>query len=235
MFEDSTFESNGKIRTRSRRWMLVTFALNASVLLALIVIPLIYPEALPRMASIMLMEAPAPPPEAPKPQPVPPGAVVVHPEFDSSFTAPSRIPRIITIPTVPEVVLPTAGWDGGSGTGNTASLDNPFNNERRTQVVQSKPKGPTAVPSVLMEGLLLRKVIPVYSAIARATRTEGTVVLQATISKTGTIENLHVVSGSPLLAQSALDAVAQWRYRPYLLNGQPVEVETTVNVVFKLD
>jgi protein TonB len=86
-----------------------------------------------------------------------------------------------------------------------------------------------------MEGLLLRKVIPVYSAIARATRTEGTVVLQATISKTGTIENLHVVSGSPLLAQSALDAVAQWRYRPYLLNGQPVEVETTVNVVFKLD
>jgi protein TonB len=86
-----------------------------------------------------------------------------------------------------------------------------------------------------MQGLLIRQVVPVYSAIAKAARIEGTVILQATISKTGTIENLHVVSGPAMLTQSAMDAVAQWRYRPYLLNGQPVEVETTVNVVFKLN
>jgi protein TonB len=60
-------------------------------------------------------------------------------------------------------------------------------------------------------------------------------VLQATISRNGTIENLRVASGSPLLQQAALDAVAQWRYKPYLLDGQPVEVETTVEVQFKLN
>jgi protein TonB len=83
-------------------------------------------------------------------------------------------------------------------------------------------------------GLLLRKVVPQYPAVARATHTGGTVVLAATISKEGTIINLRVVSGSPLLQQAALDAVSQWRYRPYLLNGQPVDVETTVNVIFTL-
>ena len=59
-------------------------------------------------------------------------------------------------------------------------------------------------------------------------------MLQATISITGTIENLRVVSGDPMLRQAALDAVSNWRYRPYLLNGQPVEVETTINVIFKM-
>jgi protein TonB len=82
--------------------------------------------------------------------------------------------------------------------------------------------------------MLIEKQMPVYPAIAKATRTEGTVVLQATISRSGTIENLRVASGPGLLQQAALDAVKTWRYRPYLLNGEPVEVETTVNVVFKL-
>jgi protein TonB len=67
-----------------------------------------------------------------------------------------------------------------------------------------------------------------------ATRTEGTVVLAATISKAGTIENLRVISGPAILQRSALDAVKTWRYSPYLLDGQPVEVETTVNVIFSL-
>jgi protein TonB len=66
-------------------------------------------------------------------------------------------------------------------------------------------------------------------------RVSGTVVLAATISKTGTIENLHVVSGPPVLQQAALDAVQTWLYRPYLLDGEPVEVETTINVVFTLN
>jgi protein TonB len=83
-------------------------------------------------------------------------------------------------------------------------------------------------------GLLIQKTTPVYPPIAKAARVSGTVVLQATISKTGTIENLKVVSGPAMLQQSALDAVRQWRYRPYLLNNEPVEVDTTVNVVFTL-
>jgi len=81
---------------------------------------------------------------------------------------------------------------------------------------------------------LLQKTIPIYPPIAKAARVSGTVILQATISKTGTIENLRVISGPAMLQQSALEAVKSWRYRPYLLNNEPVEVETTVNVVFSL-
>lgn len=236
MFEDSTFESTGKIRTRSRRWMLVTFALNASIVLALILIPLIYPEAIPRIPNILLMEAPAPLPEEPRPVRVPPGAVMVRPTFDlNTFSAPSHIPTHIVDVTRTEFVDRPGPWSEMSGDPNIDSALHPFGGEGRPQVVEAKPKGPTSVSSGVMQGLLLLRVVPVYSAIAKAARAEGTVILQATISKTGTIENLHVVSGSPMLTQSAMDAVARWRYRPYLLNGQPVEVETTVNVVFKLD
>ena len=91
-----------------------------------------------------------------------------------------------------------------------------------------------SISSGVMAGNLLDKTMPQYPAIAKAARIQGTVVLQATISKAGGIENLRVVSGPPMLQQAALDAVRSWRYKPYLLNGDPVEVETTVNVVFNL-
>ena len=76
--------------------------------------------------------------------------------------------------------------------------------------------------------------MPQYPAIAKAARIQGIVVLQATISKSGSIQNLRVISGPPMLQQAAMDAVRSWRYKPYLLNGEPVEVETTINVVFNL-
>jgi protein TonB len=235
MFEDSTFESTGKIRTRSRRWMLVTFALNASVVLALILIPLIYPEAIPRISSILLVEAPAPLPEEVKPQPIPHNAVVVQRQFDlSTFTAPPKIPTHIDYAPAPEVFRPVGPWVDIAN-GNSASPDSPFNGEHHVTVVESTPKAPTAVSSGVMQGLLIREVVPNYPPIPKAAHLEGTVVLAATISKAGRIENLHVVSGSPMFTQAAMDAVAQWVYRPYLLNSQPVEVETTVNVVFKLE
>ena len=83
-------------------------------------------------------------------------------------------------------------------------------------------------------GLLIRKTMPVYPAVARAMHLSGRVALTATISKSGTIENLRVISGPPLLQQAAIDAVQTWLYRPYLLDGQPVEVETNVDVIFTL-
>jgi protein TonB len=83
-------------------------------------------------------------------------------------------------------------------------------------------------------GMLLQKTTPIYPPIAKAARVSGTVILQATISKSGTIENLRVISGPAMLQQAALDAVHSWRYRPYLLNNDPVEVETTINVIFSL-
>jgi periplasmic protein TonB len=90
------------------------------------------------------------------------------------------------------------------------------------------------VSSGVAEGNLLEKILPQYPAIAKAARIQGTVVLQATISKTGMIQNLKVISGPPMLQQAAVDAVRSWRYKPYLLNGDPVDVETTINVVFNL-
>jgi protein TonB len=234
MFEDSTFESTGRIRTRSRGWMVAAFAFNGSILLTLILIPLIYPEALPSLGVPILMEAPPPPMERPKPKPLDRNVTVVRTTMDpNQFTAPTQFPRIISIPDKPETFarVDTDGWSTPSG---VPGGDNLFHRQDAPTVVVEKPKGPVRAPSVMMEGLLIRKVVPIYPAIARAARVEGTVVLQATISKNGTIENLRVISGSAMLQQAALDAVAQWRYRPYLLNGNPVEVETTVNVVFTL-
>jgi len=90
------------------------------------------------------------------------------------------------------------------------------------------------VSSGVAQGLLLHQVRPQYPALARSARIQGSVVLQATIAKNGTIENLHLLSGHPLLVPAAMDAVRQWRYRPYLLNDEPVEVETTIQVNFTL-
>ena len=83
-------------------------------------------------------------------------------------------------------------------------------------------------------GLLVRKVNPNYPPLARQARIQGTVVLQAEISKDGSIQNLRLISGHPMLAPAAIEAVKQWKYKPYLLNGEPVEVETTVQVNFTL-
>jgi protein TonB len=99
-----------------------------------------------------------------------------------------------------------------------------------------KPPAPRtpSISSRVMAGNLLDKTVPQYPEIARAARIQGTVVLQATIAKDGTIQNLRVIDGPPMLQQAAMDAVRSWRYKPYLLNGEPVEVETTVNVIFNL-
>jgi protein TonB len=83
--------------------------------------------------------------------------------------------------------------------------------------------------------MIIFKTIPPYPIIAKTMHIEGTVVLAATISKAGTIENLRVVSGPAVLQQAAVDAVKTWRYRPYMLDGQPVEVETSVDVVFRIE
>jgi TonB family protein len=83
-------------------------------------------------------------------------------------------------------------------------------------------------------GLLVTQVPPVYPPLARQARIQGTVVLQAIIGKDGSIENCSLVSGHPMLVQSALDAVKKWKYKPYLLNQEPVEVDTQVEVNFSL-
>jgi protein TonB len=119
---------------------------------------------------------------------------------------------------------------GGSASGVMGSVFGSGNAPK----VQAAPPKKINISAGVAVGNLIQKTSPVYPPIAKAARVSGTVVLQATISKTGTIENLRVISGPAMLQQAALDAVRSWRYRPYLLNNDPVEVETTVNVIFSL-
>ncbi len=86
----------------------------------------------------------------------------------------------------------------------------------------------------MMEGNLIYKVQPAYPPMARSARIQGAVVVRAIISRSGAIENLQVLAGHPLLVKAAIDAVSQWRYRPYILNDEPVEVETQITVNFVL-
>ncbi len=101
-------------------------------------------------------------------------------------------------------------------------------------VVKAVAPKKIAVSAGLIAGNKIGGTVPVYPAVAKAAHIQGTVVLRATISTAGNIENLSVLSGPPLLQQAALDAVKTWQYRPYILNGEPVEVETQVNVIFTL-
>ena len=198
MFEDSTFESTGRIHTHSRGWMLATSAFNGTILIALVLIPLIYPRALPQIMERFKVEAPTAPVVIDKP--------VVRVERTNLVRTEMRGGQIFAPTSIPS----------------------------QHAVVREAVRGSVRVSGMVVEGLLLHRTLPAYPPIAVASRTQGTVVLQATISRSGTIENLHVASGPPMLQQAALNAVRSWRYKPYLLNGDPVEVETTVNVVFKL-
>jgi TonB family protein len=92
----------------------------------------------------------------------------------------------------------------------------------------------TAISSSVSAGMLIKRIDPTYPAIALAAKISGTVILEAHIDKGGAVSNVRVASGSPLLQQAAMDAVKQWVYKPYVLNGEPVEINTTVNVVFQL-
>jgi len=155
--------------------------------------------------------------------------------MNNQLTAPSRIPHDIKMVAEKEAP-PTQGFGvagmeglGGSSTGVIGSVFG----QSGPQVKAAAPKKVNISAGVAV-GMLIQKTPPIYPPIAKAARVSGTVVLQATISKTGSIENLHVVSGPAMLQQAALDAVKTWRYRPYLLNNEPVEVETTVNVIFTL-
>jgi protein TonB len=101
-------------------------------------------------------------------------------------------------------------------------------------VAQPAKPGQIRVGAQVEQANLLQQVSPAYPPLAKAARVQGTVTFEATIGKDGSVENLNLLSGPPLLVQSALEAVQQWKYKPTLLNGQPVEVLTTVNVNYTL-
>jgi len=234
MFEDSTFESTGRIRTRSRSWMIAASIFNGSILFALILIPLIYPEALPRQAMAFLITTPPPPPSAPPTPARPQNVSTSGPSIpvQDPLAAPRLIPNTIAKNDPGPAPSDNGYPDQGIGTPG-GNLSDVFRPQPTPHVVHPAPSGPVRI-SDLSSSAVIYKVVPVYPAIAKVAGVQGTVVLEAIISKQGTIESLRVVSGPVMLQQAARDAVSAWRYRPYLLNGEPVAVETTVNVVFTL-
>ena len=239
MFEDALMESSHRIKTRSRYWSFLAVLINCSVLIALIIWPLLHPDALPVQIMAALLVAPSPPPPAPLPQVTQQRLQVRSELLDNQIQTPSKIPKVIKLDNEAASSQPSmVGVIGSEGTADGArggSLNDLFSDiGTRPTVVKPSTPPKLSISSGVMAGNLLDKTVPQYPAIARAARIQGTVVLQATIAKDGTIQNLRVINGPPMLQQTAIDAVRSWHYKPYLLNGEPVEVETTINVVFNL-
>ena len=154
--------------------------------------------------------------------------------MNQRLSAPSRIPSDLKMLAGREAPPPSGFASSGmDGIGGMGSAGNVFSGQNGPKVKVAAPSK-MSISAGVAGGLLIEKTSPVYPQIAREARVSGTVVIQATISKTGTIENLRVVSGPTMLRQPALDAVKTWRYRPYMLDGEPVDVETTVSVNFTL-
>lgn len=238
MFEDSLVESTGRIRTRSRHFVIGSFALQAALVATLALIPYLYPATLPRQSLATLLMAP-PPPAAPAP-PAPHTASLrtVVPILLEGLTAPTSIPRHIAQITDAAANPPGADMTfSGSDKGNVKGAMDMLGSAppKPLLVKPPKPSGPIRVSAGVAQGRLLAPIQPIYPEIAKSARIQGTVIVEATISKLGLIQQARVLSGPPMLAQAALQAVQRARYQPYLLNGEPVEVQTTINIVFSLE
>ncbi len=225
---------------KTKPWTVALSAtLQAVILGILILIPLIYTEALPKGFMNTFLVAPAPPP--PPPPPAAPVHVVHAPPRIiplNRMVAPTVIPKKVEV--VHDAAPDMAGVEGGIGVpGGTGVPGGVLGG------IIGGPAGPPPPPKPITPerirvggnveaGKLSEQVTPTYPPLAKAAHVQGTVVLHAIIGKDGTIQELQYVSGPAMLMTSAMDAVRQWRYRPYLLNGEPVEVDTTVSVVFTL-
>ncbi len=242
MFEDSLVESSGKLKTNKGWTTGLSFIIQIGLLGVMVLIPLIYTEALPKQALTTFLVAPPPPPPPPPPPAAAVKVVKVQTDLDQgALRTPTKIPdkikKIVEEEAPPQtsagVVGGVAGGIPGGAIGGVMGgiigSSGPAPKVVAAKVEKQRISGGVAA------GNLITKVTPVYPAIAKAARISGQVVLAATISKNGTIENLHLVSGPPMLVQAAMEAVRQWRYKPFLLSGEPTEVETTVTVTFSMN
>jgi protein TonB len=234
MFADSLCESHHS----GRAWItLASFAVQTLAVATLLVLPLLYTEGLPRMHS-MVEPILSPPRAAAAPDirrltkhpsnPVTAAVIVLPPT--------SREIKLMT-PENPEppVDVNRLGVPGGaSNRWSENPIINSIANSTSNFALPPAPVGHPPRVSRMMEGNVTHRVQPLYPPLARQARIQGQVVIRAVISRNGMIENLQVLSGHPMLVQAAIDAVKQWRYRPYFLNGEPVEVETQVTVNFLL-
>jgi periplasmic protein TonB len=150
-----------------------------------------------------------------------------HPVQASSTAGPSDAEAPSFGPGVPGGTEASPGVPGG--TGDTSPNIAPL-----VQPVRPPQERPIWKDQLVQEALLVNRVVPVYPELARQMRIEGTVRLQAVIGRDGAVQSLEILSGQPMLARAAIAAVREWRYRPTLLRGEPVEVETFITVIFTL-
>ena len=239
MFEDSLFDSGGALRKRKGWPKVIAFVIELCAVGLLVLLPFIYTQALPKQL-LTVVETPSPP-AGRAPTHVAEQPHVARPTQvlnDGVLRQPSSIPR--TTSMVHDETTP----EGPPSMGDLVpgAIPGGVPNAVITEIARNvpppvvKPVTPQKlrVSSGVAAGMLVYQLKPTYPHIAIQAHIQGTVVLQAMIGKDGTVHDLHVISGPPLLVTAAMEAVKQWRYRPYLLNNEPVEVDTQINVNFAL-
>lgn len=241
MFAESMLETSWPHRAR-RSWITLTsFGLQAIAVGLLLLIPILQTVGLP---SGRVLPTPvswgAPPPSSP----------VHHRQVttlnqsnlaNNVVIAPRSIPphvAMIDETTPPPQVSYNSGpgVEGGTGIGSRDGVWGSLSESMRPVVPMPAPAvaKPAFRTSSILEGSLIRRVQPVYPAPAKIARVQGPVILAAIISKEGTMKNVQLISGHPMLVSAAVEAVSQWRYKPYILNGEAIEVETQITVNFRL-
>ena len=244
MFEDSLIESGGRLKTKRGATTTISFILQAFLVGVLVLLPLIFTEALPKQQLMTFLVAPPPPPPPPPPPAAAPVRVVKQIQSDlvnGQLRTPTKIPQKVQMIKEEEQPPPematggvVGGVPGGVPGGQMGGVIGGIISSTPVSVPKVATPQRVRVSLGVSQGLLIKKVQPNYPPLARQARIQGTVLLQAEISKDGAIENLRLISGHPMLAPAAIEAVKQWRYKPYMLNGDPVAVETQVQVNFTL-
>jgi len=247
MFSDSVLEFG----TQSKRKAMATtmsFVVNIVAITVLLALPLVFTEELPKAQLLTFLVAPPPPPPPPPPAAAQVQKVVHQIQTDllstGALRTPTKIPQKVQMIKEDEAPPPMAatggvvggvpgGIPGGQLGGVIGGIVNATSNLSVPKFMPVVPQR-VRISQGVTRGLMIHKVEPLYPPLAKSARVQGDVVLTAIISTNGDIQNLQLVSGHPMLVPAALAAVKQWRYKPYLLNGQPVEVETTITVIFAL-
>ena len=241
----STLESTWD-KSAHRRWTaLASFTVQAFGLSLLLLIPLLTIQSPPKVQWLEppIFTPPAgPAPAAQQPRPISSSTIVSMNILEGPLQQPPTIPSTIADLNEPQVAsapnLDDIAVTGGTNT-RGRGITGPIGPGVDVAALSSS-SAPTPAPALSLklshwaEGNLIYRVQPSYPLLAREARVQGAVELRAIISKAGTIENLVVVRGHPMLSAAAIAAVRQWRYRPYLLNNEPIEVETEITVNFLL-
>jgi protein TonB len=248
LFEDSLLEASGGQRKRRTLATLFSVVLQCLLVSVLILIPLLFTDVLPKQQLLTLLEAPPPPPPAPSAAPAPTAVRVVKVTSEianGQLRTPGRIPAEVQMIKEDDAPPPPAisggivgGVPGGIPGGQLGGVIGGIISSTSSVAAVSNLSKPAPqrvrVSPGVSKGLLVYRIEPAYPPLARQAHIQGVVLLTAVIDKDGNIQNLQVMSGHPMLAPAAIEAVKRWRYKPFLLNGQPLEVESTVTVTFQL-